>query len=218
MNSITEKIESVLKTINKRVSVIYCVGGFSQSSVVKRRMREMFRPDYEVKFPPEAIAAIMEGAVVLARDQRIIKKRISKYTIGLDWNETFDPKRHSEDKKERIDDGFMCTDIFRCIVRKGERIRTGYPVHEVSSYVKLAEQKSMEFTFYRSDISANPKYIDDAGCYLMGTMTVPFEDTRGGLDRHILLRVYIDEMLRAEAEDQRGRTYKVTLNMGETSV
>lgn len=218
VNNIIEKIGDVLKTIGKRVSVIYCVGGFSECQVVKRRLTEVFGRDHQIKFPAEGVAAIMKGAVILARDQSIIKSRVSKYTIGLDWNVTFDPTKHDISKRECVDDGFVCSDIFRTIVKKGDPIRTGEAVHVVKSYVKTATQDIMEFPFYRSDVSNNPTYIDDVGCHLMGTMTVPFADTSDGLNRYILLSVYIDQMLHAEAVDENRKKHTVTFNMGATVV
>lgn len=218
VNNIIEKIGDVLKTTGKQVSMIYCVGGFSECQIVKRRLTEVFGCDHQIKFPAEGVAAIMKGAVILARDQNIIKSRVSKYTIGLDWNVPFDPTKHDTSKRECVDDGFVCSDIFRTIVKKGDPIPTGRPVHVVKSYVKTATQDKMEFPFYRSDISDNPQYIDDVGCHLMGTMTVPFEDTSDGLDRSILLSVYIDQILRAEAVDENGQRHTVTYNMDETVV
>lgn len=219
VDNIVDKIKSVLQATGPPVPLIYCVGGFSSSSVVKQRLTDEFSTkETRVVFPPDAVTAIMRGAVILARDETIVEKRTSKYTIGLDWNIKFNADLHPEGKREETDEDTLCKDIFRVIVRKGSVIETGKPVFQVTAYVKTATQTVIELPFYRSEISENPQFIDDVGCHLMGSMSIPMEDVTDGLDRYVHLTVYIDQMLHAEAVDKHGNKHMVNLFLGETVV
>ena len=216
---IVDKISEVLMRVEQHVPFIYCVGGFAASSVVKQRLKQAFtKKQTNVVFPENAVSAIMRGAVILARDDTVVEKRISRFTIGLDWNVKFDPSKHRLSKREVTDSGVLCSDIFRIIVRAGDTLETGKPVHEVTAYVKTEQQEEILFPFYRSEITRNPEYIDEVGCYLMGSMSVPMKDTTHGLERWAKLKVYMDQLLHAEADDKDGNKHKVKLLLQETVV
>lgn len=213
VNNIVEKVRQVLRNIGKSVPYIFCVGGFSELKIVKKALCEAFSDTHTVIFPRDAITAIMKGAVILARDESIISKRKSRYTIGLDWNVPFDPKNHPKSKLEFVEDGALCTDVFRTVVKEGDDVVTGVPVHEVKSYVKTVDQKVLDFPFYRSYILKNPMFVDDTGCVLMGRMTVPLGDTKEGLERYVCLKVFLDKLLHAEAVDNEGVVHRVALKL-----
>lgn len=217
VDQIVNKIQSILKEISILVPLIFCVGGFSSCAVLKMRLKKVFETeDVKVVFPPDAVSAIMKGAIILARDESIVTQRISRFTIGVDWNVKFDPAVHPKSKLECAGTEKYCKDIFKQIVRKGQALPSGEPVFTVSAQVKTETQTVIEFPFYRSDILENPTYIDDIGCHLMGSMSIPMEDVTDGLSRFAHLTVYVDQMLRAEAKDQHGEMHTVKLHLGDT--
>ncbi|XP_052793961.1 heat shock 70 kDa protein 12A-like [Mya arenaria] len=218
---IEDKLVEVMERLSKRYNIkaIFCVGGFSDCKLVKERIKARFSEKHLVVIPAEANVAIMKGAIIYGRDERLIETRISKYTFGLDWNEDFDPKVHPVSKQENTDDGYMCKDIFKVIAKVNEPIPTNRPTQTFDSYVKTASQTAMEFPFYRTLTDPPPRFIDEPNCYFMGSMKVSLEDTAGGTDRFVTLKIYLGATtLRAEAIDNKGRTHRVTFLLGQTQV
>lgn len=219
-----EPIEGVLKTVTEvlskipdEIQTIICVGGFSDCSLLKSALHATF-PKKTIIIPEEAVTAIMKGAIIFGRDQSIVNKRVSRLTYGLDWNEEFDPTVHDPAKREEVDDGHMCRDIFLKLIGKGEEIPYNKPTQQIEAYVKSRYQTVIDFPFYRSEIKDSPRYIDDIGCHLMGTLSVKLmENKHNSLDRCVKLKVYFGATeLMAEAEDNSGNTYQVTFYLEET--
>ncbi|XP_052795672.1 heat shock 70 kDa protein 12A-like [Mya arenaria] len=218
---IEDKLARVMEKLSKRYNIkaIFCVGGFSDCKLVKEKIKVKFSNRHLVIIPAEANVAIMKGAVIYGRDERIIETRISKYTFGLDWNEDFDPKVHPVSKREYTDDGYMCKDIFKVIAKVNDPIPTSKPTKIIESYVKTASQTAMEFPFYRTLTDPPPRFIDEPNCYFMGSMKVSLEDTTGGTDRFVTLKIFLGATtLRAEAIDNKGRTHRVKFLLDESQV
>ncbi|WAQ98744.1 HS12B-like protein [Mya arenaria] len=216
--TIEDKLVEVMEKLSKRYNIkaLFCVGGFSDCGLVKEKVQAKFSC---VIIPAEAIVAIMKGAVIYGRDETTIETRLSKYTFGLDWNEDFDPKVHPESKREHTDDGYMCKDIFKVIAKANDSIPTNKPTKIMKSYVKTASQTAMEFPFYRTLTDPPPMFVDDQSCTFMGSMKVSLDDTTGGMDRFVTLKVFLGATtLRAEAVDKKGRTHRVNFLLGESQV
>ncbi|XP_053400873.1 heat shock 70 kDa protein 12A-like [Mercenaria mercenaria] len=219
IDGILETVDGVLSKIPESIDTIICVGGFSGCQLLKDAFRAKF-PDKTVIIPPEAVTSIMKGAIIFGRDQSVINKRISRHTYGLDWNEDFDTEIHDPNKREETDDGHVCRDIFRKLIGKGDQVPYDEPTQKIDAYVKSKYQNVIDFPFYRSEIKENPKYIDEIGCHLMGTMRVYLGESKvKSLDRCVKLKVYFGATeLKAEAEDDTGKKYEVTINLEETQV
>ncbi|WAQ98703.1 HS12A-like protein, partial [Mya arenaria] len=219
---IEDKLVEVMEKLSKRrytIKALFCVGGFSDCGLVKEKVQAKFSSKHRVIIPAEAIVAIMKGAVIYERDETTIETRLSKYTFGLDWNEDFDPKVHPESKREHTDDGYMCKDIFKVIAKANDSIPTNKPTKIMKSYVKTASQTAMEFPFYRTLTDPPPMFVDDQSCTFMGSMKGSLDDTTGGMDRFVTLKVFLGATtLRAEAVDKKGRTHRVNFLLGESQV
>ncbi|XP_052791810.1 uncharacterized protein LOC128225956 [Mya arenaria] len=171
-----------------------------------------FSDKHLVIIPAKANVAIMKGAVIYGREENLIETRICKNTFGLDWNEDFDPRIHPVSKRECTDDGYMCKDIFKVIAKVGDAIASNTPTQIIKSYVKTASQTVMEFPFYRTLTDPPPMFIDDESCTFMGSMKISLEDTTGGIDRFVTLKIFIGATtLNAQAIDNKGRTHRATL-------
>ncbi|XP_052278254.1 heat shock 70 kDa protein 12B-like isoform X2 [Dreissena polymorpha] len=221
LESIVSNVKTILSELvdKKRfqIKTIFCVGGFADCQM----LRDRFKTEFEgrVVFPKEAITAVMKGAIIFGRDERIVETRISKFTYGLDWSLEFDPKKHLKWKLERTDSGPVCRDCFLPIAQKDQSIRSDMPTKVIDSYVKTVDQKEMEFPFYRTSSGEPPKYIDEPGCLYMGSMCVALDDISGGLDRSVKLEIYFGATeMRAVATDNKNRVHSVAFNLSETQV
>ncbi|XP_053390945.1 heat shock 70 kDa protein 12A-like, partial [Mercenaria mercenaria] len=214
IDGVLNTVECVLSKMYEKIDTLTCVGGFSDCQLLKDAFHAKF-PDQTVIIPEEAVTSIMKGAIIFGRDQSVVNKRISRYTYGLDWNEDFDPDNHDPSKREETDNGHVCRDIFRKLIGKGDEVPYNKPTQEIEAFVKSKYQTVIDFPFYRSEIEENPKYIDAIGCHLIGTMRVNLGESKiKSLDRYVKLKVYFGETeLRAEAIDDTGKKYDVTINI-----
>ncbi|WAQ98908.1 HS12A-like protein [Mya arenaria] len=75
---IIDNVGLLLERLRQRYSVktIFCVGGFSDCKLLAKKIKETFS-DKTVIIPPEAVGAIMRGAIIYGRDEGIIQSRIS---------------------------------------------------------------------------------------------------------------------------------------------
>jgi len=81
---------------------------------------------------------------------RSITSRISKKTYGINTLTTFDPQRHTEEKKVVIEGEDFCEDVFDAFVQKGQAV--GIDEVHVKTYCPVrARQTVMRIIFYCSD-------------------------------------------------------------------
>lgn len=220
IDGVIDTLKNALKQIPCKIDTISCVGGFSDCGLLKETLRRAF-PDKEVIIPPDAVTTVMKGAVIFGRDQSVVNTRISPYTYGLDWNEDFDECKHPTDKKQDTGDGYVCKDIFKILIKKGDPIQYDQSTQEIDAYPTFKYQHEMEFPFYRSEILDRPAFVTDIGCYLVGSMQVKITPGRHDIfeSSYVKLKVYFGQtQLRAEAKDDQGRVHQVTFSYAETHV
>ncbi|CAG8751315.1 2237_t:CDS:1, partial [Dentiscutata heterogama] len=81
VNQIIILISDQLSKISQ-CSIIYMVGGFSESKYLQARIKERFS-SYTIAIPPHPVAAIVRGAVEYGLDMDTIKTRVLKWTYGV---------------------------------------------------------------------------------------------------------------------------------------
>jgi len=63
--------------------------------------------------------SVIRGACMFGLNPRSITSRISKKTYGINTLTTFDPSRHTDEKKVIIEGEDFCEDVFDAFVTKG---------------------------------------------------------------------------------------------------
>lgn len=69
--------------------------------------------------PKRPQVSVIRGACMFGLNPRSITSRISKKTYGINTLTTFDPQRHTEEKKVVIEGEDFCEDVFDAFVTKG---------------------------------------------------------------------------------------------------
>ena len=107
---------------------------------------------------PESEVSILKGAVLFGFNNNIIRKRKSKYTIGIqvhrDWNEN-----KYKDKGIKVSskfDGEQCSNLFQKFFTKNEYI----DFDQIISKKFTALQKKISIVFYKT-FKENCTYIDE---------------------------------------------------------
>ena len=105
--NIKSKLEQLLEQAEQKVGYkakfIFMVGGFSESPFLKEEIRKRFETkDLTVLAPRRPQVSVVRGACMYGLNPRSITSRIAKKTYGINTLTTFDPERHPEEKKVKI--------------------------------------------------------------------------------------------------------------------
>ena len=221
IESTIEHINSVISKLQTRkLDMILLVGGFADCELMRKRIDDAFADKVDSIIYPaaEAVLAVLKGSVLYGRDPSIIDTRICRYTYGLDWNEEFDPRKHPRAKKEYTDDGVYCKDIFYKLIQKGDTL-TSASSTTIDAFPRYKSQERIEFPFYRSESSTVPKFVDDEGCFHLGTLSVELPPEDRTLDSCIKLKAMFGlTELTAEATDSTGRKCSSRFNLLQTQI
>lgn len=173
VNSIVSHLRSLLKeSVNKGVEAILMVGGFSESPMLQDTVRNSF-PNLRIIVPDEAGLAVLKGAVIFGHSPATISQRVSKFTYGTDVSKLFDPSKHPfERMKLKSDGSSRCEDIFSKLVEAGQTLVVGEAQDEQIYSTINADQKCMGMNIYATQ-NKSPEFIDDVGCYKIGTFDIP---------------------------------------------
>ena len=172
----SEAIEGVIKILQQifeedactDLSDIILVGGFCESKLIQRSLREKFK-NHRFLIPNDPGLAVLKGAVYFGHIPNAISRRVARYTYGVQICRKFmfgDP----ESKKIRLGGLERCMGVLYPIVRRGDRINVGQEY--VNSFLFLQHTNGMfKCKFYVSD-QREPKYVDDKDSRLLGTLIV----------------------------------------------
>lgn len=187
---VVEKIADHMKSILKEpladdIKTIILVGGFAKSNIVQEYIKDIFS-DTKVIIPIDPDLAVLKGAVIFGRFEGIVEMRVCDYTYGLETNRfclATDPK----DKIKRIGDKFQCTQVFEKMVTIGDQIGVN---EKVEKEVKASTpgMRRMKINIYKSK-DPSPLFITDYGCELFAEMTIEMPDTKGGVDRAVIISI-----------------------------
>ena len=178
------------------VNFIFMVGGFSESPYLKANIKSKFEQEgLTILVPKRPQVSVIRGACMFGLNPRSITSRISKKTYGINTLTTYDPQRHTDEKKVVIEGEDFCEDVFDAFVTKGQAV--GIDEVHVKTYCPVrARQTVMRIIFYCSD-NETVNFIDDKSVQKLGELSIdigrPFQSV----------------------ED---KTVKVTLIFGDTQI
>lgn len=170
LQGIVTHIDDIMKSFPEdSISIILLVGGFSESNMVLKKIRELF-PDKKVITPADPGLAVLKGAVLFGYTPTVVSSRISRYTIGLEVNVPFIDNLHRyEHKFERPDGKAMCQHIFESLVQKGEHVCAGHK--KENTYTPSEVDAITGIGIYQST-SQNPVYTTEKTCSKIGTIVL----------------------------------------------
>jgi molecular chaperone DnaK (HSP70) len=190
-DSIIAHVKDILVQ-NKRqkgvIGTILMVGGFSDSPLIYERVKSEF-PKLNVICPSDAVAAVLKGAVMYGHNPELISERKCPRTYGITVNEPFDDRKHPYKLKTFSNGRYVCTDVFKVIVRLGEPLIVGKSNFEVSCAPNQEFDSEANVEVYESS-NENPMYTIDKDVKLLGMLTVPMPDINGGKHRRIQTNIH----------------------------
>lgn len=169
----------------KKISDIIMVGGYSQSRIISKTIKDLFEhKSVNVIIPNDPDLAVLQGAVMYRYWPEVVHTRRSPYTYGtrllrlwLDGDDESKKTRRGKSKE------VFCGDHFEKFVSLNDEFETGQTA-TVKVYPLEAETTEMAIDVYTSDKS-DPRYTTDNGCEKLGRLVVQMSDTTKGLDRRV---------------------------------
>ncbi|XP_053398895.1 heat shock 70 kDa protein 12A-like isoform X2 [Mercenaria mercenaria] len=189
-NSAVAKIKDKTSELLEKVDNIDCillVGGFSESLYLQNVMKQNF--DNLIVLPKEPAGAVLKGAVIYGHETKAISSRKCSYTYGIARMIKFDPEKHPEKKKVRMDKFTYCDDAFNKHIEVGTDVSVNTPekakAHEY--FPAAAEQRQAVLEVYKTK-KRNPVFIDEDGCEFVGLIRVDI-DPRGDIWSKLMVKL-----------------------------
>lgn len=170
-DGMVDHVKKLLKSPKVRgTNNILMVGGFSESPLLQKRIREEF-PSCRVIIPQEAGLAVLKGAVIFGHQPATIAARIAKYTYGISTNTKFDRSKHPMSKLKMVEGKEKCKDVFDKHVSIGQLLEIDDVQSEKSYWPLYSNQTQISLPVYTST-TEDPSFVDEPECCYLGKLTV----------------------------------------------
>ncbi|XP_006823973.1 heat shock 70 kDa protein 12A-like [Saccoglossus kowalevskii] len=187
-------VENIIKHVEtlvnddklKNLSIIYLVGGFSESRLLTKRFEEKFGSKYRIMIPLDASLCVVKGAVLFGLNTKAVQTRICPYTYGSDVSERCDNVKCN--KKYAVTQRGVCyCMVFRTLATKGEKIKVG-DTRSFKYCPLFPDQTSVCFGFYTT-IKDSVKYVREPYVKKIAEIILPSPDTTKGKSRLLKLDI-----------------------------
>ncbi|XP_069130726.1 heat shock 70 kDa protein 12A-like [Argopecten irradians] len=160
----------------QHVDTIVMVGGFSECKLVQDYIQNRFTLK-RIIIPDDPGLVVLKGAVLFGYNPGTIGCRVARHTYGVQSWPTYNDYFKRE-KRVVVEGVARCKDVFLIYVEKGQQLTPGHSESQVFRALK-SNETSLQCAVYISD-DVNPKYVDDPGCQLLGTLVVPLDPSVPG--------------------------------------
>ncbi|KAH3704812.1 heat shock 70 kDa protein 12A-like [Dreissena polymorpha] len=185
VSSIVEHLSTLLsKHRENPINNIVMVGGFSESQLLQEAVRSAF-PEKHVTVPQDAGLAVMKGAVMFGHNKRQIVSRIARFTYGIDCWLPFDASVHPADKM--VKQGTHKGEVENCFSKLVE-IGHSIPTDEAAgsgSFCLKDNETTYDCVVFATK-AKNPLFVNDEGCFKIGSFNVNCKDKNGHISGTIL--------------------------------
>ena len=191
-DKINDHIEDLLqKDSLKKASSILLVGGFSESDIVKKSVKERFGTRVRVIAPPGGGSAILKGAVMFGCDPDIIAARISPFTYGVSTRAPYDKDRHKAVKPKKVGEREVVDNVFDKHVEINSQVVVGCELKHRRYVVINRNNPKVWWKIYQSR-AKDPVFCNDRDCSAIGKLTLEIpahiKDPRIPLDLCLICR------------------------------
>jgi len=189
---------------NEKIDLIFLVGGFSTSPLLRQRIQKEFEKRVQkIVMPPRPGVAILKGAASFGVNPATIRARRSRLTYGAACSRPFEQGVDPESKKFWAEDlnCYKCNDRFNTMVTIGDSVPVDAEVAVAYTPLKH-DQKSMTFEFYATS-KTQIRYTDEKDVTKIGELTVEMPFTSGGINRRVDLIFYFGQTeIKVKAKDR----------------
>jgi molecular chaperone DnaK (HSP70) len=194
---------------DKKCSVMFLVGGFSQSEYLQKKIREEFGTEVDnISVPTNPIAAISRGAAIYGLsfgnlDDDMINMDLPFVINSRILNRTYGIKVLKDDNP----------DYFHIIAKRGKEVNINeeFPVRLRPSF--HSQTSGVFEIYYTREFKASS--CKDPGMILLGELKIDWPDTELGLNRPTTFKLAFGKMeVRATAKNEtNGQNYQTTFEV-----
>lgn len=148
------------------IKIILLVGGFSECPILYEKIKDTF-PKKVVINPAEANLAVLKGAVIFGHKPATITERLSPRYYGIATDVPFQTGIHPEKLKMNSHGMDVCTDVFKCMIKKNApltRIQETFTLSAYKIFGNIEVYESDELQTYCTD------------CRMLGKVVLDIED------------------------------------------
>ncbi|XP_050049304.1 heat shock 70 kDa protein 12A-like isoform X1 [Dermacentor andersoni] len=158
------------------IHYLFLVGGFAESQMLQKELREAFAPHTRVIIPQGVSLAILRGAVLFGLDPMVVNVRRSRLTYGVGVLNRFVHGVHPPSKLVVKDGIEWCADVFDAFVLADQSVGQGDAVVRSYTPAKSGQTRSIIHVYCseRDDV----RFITDQGVIRCGTLVLDLSDTR----------------------------------------
>ena len=193
-------VDPIIKYINRIIfdvpqidSIIYAGTVSSNDYIISMIKADLSGYDIEHYLCTYPSIAVVEGAVIFGLNPHIIKKRISKYTIGIKCNEIWNDNRHGAHPEKKYfdeeDNCYRCCDVFSPIIEKNQKIS----VDEIKSRNYKIKSKKTNITFFKTLYSnvtfTDEKYLLSNKCKKFGELIFDVGDKYDKRNKDLIIEL-----------------------------
>ncbi|CAG8521271.1 8783_t:CDS:2 [Racocetra fulgida] len=205
-------VNKILRLISAQLdksacSVMFLVGGFSESKYLQQRIKQQFS-EYKVAVPPYPIIAIANGAVEYGIDMDAIKNRVLKWTYGVAIYPEF---QEGDPPSRKNSDGHI--QKFHLMAKRGIQVEINQQFSTRQCPVE-PDQTQIRFRFYYSS-RETAQYCDEDGMNKLGEFLIDLPDTHLGINRPVLLSLYFGsmEIIAIAKNETNGKIYRTKFKL-----
>lgn len=188
VRDILKHVDGLVKAIPERIDVLLLVGGFAESLILQKAIKDQFESKLKVVIPIEPSLSVMKGAVLYGFKPTSIAFRRSRYTYGFSTSMSFKQGKHPPHKKSGLDGKAFCDDIFDKHVEINQEIPTCEVISKRIYYPVTDNDKVFQISLYRS-LAKNPKFVDEQDCKIVETVEIDVDTSIGKNSRERQLTV-----------------------------
>jgi molecular chaperone DnaK (HSP70) len=213
LEGLMQKVEEQFQRLGSEgCDLIFLVGGFSTSPLLRQRFQERFGDRVKkIIMPSYPGHTIVEGAVLFGLNPSIIRARRSRLSYGCCTNMPFDDARDPKDKRFYSDDhsAFYCRERFSPFVIAGDSVGQDEIVTH-TFYPMKREQTVLSLIFYATKKKI-ARYVDESAVEKLGELEISMPDTTEGLSRLVEVTMYFGKTeIKVQAKDKSSGTTKST--------
>ncbi|XP_073673530.1 heat shock 70 kDa protein 12A-like [Garra rufa] len=218
-SAIESKINQILQKPELRIEYMLLVGGYAESSFLRKFMRKQFGSKHKILCPAEPQVVILKGAIRYGKTPTMVKSRISALTYGSCICKSFDETKHKDKSKYINSRGEVFCDVcFQQLVSSGESVESD----EVRSFIRSPAdplQTGIVFRFYSSE-RQKVQFVDEDGVAQIGSLSVDIPNTDRGMDRQVRLQIKFGstEMQATATDLESGESRSTRLDFMSNSV
>ncbi|KAK3856539.1 hypothetical protein Pcinc_037148 [Petrolisthes cinctipes] len=169
LNNITQAIEQVVSAPEVgRLQYMFLVGGFAESELLQKHIRDTFGHRVNVIIPQGMGLAILRGAVQFGLDPGVVTVRRSRLTYGVGVLNRYQPTIHPPEKRVVAAGSEWCADVLDRFVVVDESVAVGDVV--VRSYTPATPAQNTVILHLYATQRHDAKFVTEEGVERVGTL------------------------------------------------